>query len=127
MLIRITGGALDIPRRLREIDPQFFLVLNTDTQMYEVHHAGQVGGTLALNLPFDEVDSRIIDYVRAHDVKYAKKIFADMDRKNDALERELTRLKWDEADQKTKELHRYVRNHESTETMPDDAYTNRWI
>lgn len=127
MLIRIESNVYDIPQRLREIDPNYYVVLNTDTQKYEVHHSKQIGGTLCLNLPFDELDSRTIDYVKSHDIKYAKQIFEEIDMHNAVIEREAKRKAFDEPNQKVKEIHRYVTKYESKETVPDDAYKTRFI
>lgn len=127
MLIPINSNVYDIPQRLKELDPDYYIVLNTETQKFEVHHARQIGGTFCLTLPFDELDARTIEYVRSHDIKYAKKIFEEIDRHNEALEREMIRKALEGPSEKVNEIHKYVTKYESKEIAPDDAYSTRFI
>lgn len=127
MLIPINSNVYDIPQRVREIDPDYYIVLNTETQKYELHHRKQRDGSLCLILPFDELDARTIEYIKAHDIKYAKKIFAEIDAHNEKLYNENLKKLLEGPNEKAKEMHRYVTNHESKETIPDDAYSTRFI
>ena len=40
-LIKITENAFDIVKRLKEIDPKYFVVYNTMFKRFEVHNSGQ--------------------------------------------------------------------------------------
>mgnify|MGYP001000667952 CR=1 FL=1 len=126
MLIPIETNVYNIPERLKEIDKDYFVVFNTEAQQFEVHNLGQIGNTLALNIPYDELDNRTIDLVQKTRIENAKKIFDEIDRQNLKLEIDSSKKWKDVTDQQLREMHRYVTNHESKETIPDDAYTTRW-
>ncbi len=123
----VTTSLYHIPERLREIDPAYFVVRNHSTKQWEVHHSGQIGNTLAVNIQFDELDARTIDLVRSTSIQYATNLFREMDRKNEKIENDILKDAIDVAEQKTKELHRYLDPKGVVETPPDDAYSTRFI
>lgn len=63
--IAVTSDAYGITERIKEIDPDYFVMLNRETQKFEVHVRGQEC-TLGCELPFEELDARTLEYVRAH-------------------------------------------------------------
>jgi hypothetical protein len=95
-----------IPERLKQIDPGYFLVRNHETHQFEVHHIGQIGNTLALNIPFQELDERTIQKVRETQIQYIDNIVAEMDRKNAKLEIENNKKIKDCTQTVTKEIYR---------------------
>lgn len=121
MLKRIETNVYNIPERLKEIDPGYFVVFNTETQAFEVHHTEQLGGTLALNIPYDTLDARTLELVRKTRVENAKKFYAEMEKHNEKLEQARYNKMRDDANQKTKELHRYASRKESRDVLPDEA------
>lgn len=82
----IEDTVYDIPRRLREIDPGYFLVLNRQRDKFEVHHIENRGGTYCLTVPYDELDDRLLEYVRKTRSENAKKLFEEMEKNNQRLE-----------------------------------------
>lgn len=80
-----------IPERLEEYDPNFFMVFNCVSQKHEIHCLGNIGNTYCFTVPFEEIDSRILDMVEKNDLKKKrlKDIIHDMDKHNDALERRM--------------------------------------
>lgn len=121
MLIPVETNVYCIPERLKEIDPDYFVVFNTDTQKFEVHHMGQIGSTLALNIPYDELDARTIELVYKTRVENAKEIFDEIDRHNEKLEKQRYEKLMDEAAQRAKEIHRYASRSEHRDTLPEEA------
>ena len=63
--VAVTSDVFGIVERIKEIDPDYFIMLNRETQRFEVHIKGQLC-TLGCELPFDELDARTLEYVRAH-------------------------------------------------------------
>lgn len=127
----IESNVFHIPERLREIDPEYFVVYNHSSKQFEVHHKGQIGDTFCLDIPYPELDARTIERVKQTRVERSKSIWEQI--KKDMLrmeiEQEISAQKAidDQVTPKLKEIHRYVSNHESKETIPDDAYTTRFI
>lgn len=122
----IESNVFHIPERLREIDPSYFVVYNHSISQFEVHHSGQ-DETYCLSIPYPELDVRTLHRVRETRVERAEIIWEQI--KKDELKREMESSKYldNEVTPKLKEMHRYVTNHESKETIPDDAYTTRFV
>jgi len=111
--IPIMSHTLDIPRRMKEIDPRYFIMLNTRTQKYEVHVAGQRGTTLGCELPFDQLDARALEYVRRYSVERTDQTIREMDRHNERLEQTKLDLTIDRANYKMADAIRYADHHPS--------------
>ena len=126
-LIHVESDVMDITKRLKEIDLNYFVMFNPRTQKYEVHHAEQIDGTLCLNLPFDELDSRAIDYVQKHRIENFKRIIAEMDAHNEKLKMERLSKSKDIAEQKAKEIYTYCSRHSDKDTLDDGAFKTRFV
>ena len=60
-LERIEGDVCDISRRIREVEPEYFIVYNRRLARYELHD-GLCGDTFACVLPFDECRAIYIQF-----------------------------------------------------------------
>jgi len=99
-----------IPERLRQVDPNLFVVLNTITQRFEVHSLANIGNTFSLLVPFSELDGRIEEHVKKFDLRrHGKHIFQEMEAKNEERERALERERANRARILADELHKPVR------------------
>ena len=67
-LMEIKTSVYHIPERLKEIDPSLFVVWNNRKHRIEIHSTENKGNTFYMALPFNELDSRVIDYVH-HNMK----------------------------------------------------------
>lgn len=78
-----------IPERLEEIDSNLFVCLNTRTQNFEVHSLANRESTYCFSVPYNELDSRVIEVFQRSNLKTrnAKEIIWQMDRENEELER----------------------------------------
>lgn len=87
-----------IPERLEDYDSGLFLVFNCQTQKYEVHSLGNTENTYCFAVPHDELDARAISTVERNDTKKRriKDIVAEMDAKNEALDRNEARRRRDD-------------------------------
>lgn len=121
------SNVYDIPQRIREIDPDYFIVRNHNTKQFEVHHSKQIGGTLALNIPYDELDERTLIHTQKTMIENAKQIYEEMEKQNEKLKRYKRQRMKDKSDTIVKDIHKYVTRHESKETVPDDAFTTREV
>lgn len=123
----IETNVYDIPQRLREIDPGYFIVYNHADREFEVHHKEQIGNTFCLSIPYPELDCRTLYRVRETNIARAKIIMAQIE--EEQIQRELSASKKfsDETSAKLREIHRYVAPKAATNTIPDDAYTTRFV
>lgn len=62
MRLLVTSHVVDIPRRLKEIDPNIEVAFNTDTQKFEVWGRDVRGPYLMAS--YDELDARVLADVR---------------------------------------------------------------
>ena len=58
----IESDCLEIVRRIKDIDDDYFIKFAPDTKRFELHHRGQKN-TYCLTFPFDELDERAVSYV----------------------------------------------------------------
>ncbi len=84
----IFTSTLEIPERLREMDPNYFLVFNTKTQKYEVHNLAHKGNTYGVTIYYEELDYRTLYITRASDLRVrGKNLFREIDEHNERLEK----------------------------------------
>ena len=108
--IPLFTSAYDIPKRLKEIDSNLFVVFNTKTQKFEIHSLANKGSTFSMNVPFRTLDARLENFVRKFDLKrHGRKIYRDMDRENEELERSIKRQRSNDLHGIADEIHPYVK------------------
>lgn len=76
---------LNIPERVKEYDPNLFLVFNNKNERFEIH--SRDGGETSYNatLPYKNLDDRTLRYIRKNDIRvHGMKIY---DRINQSEER----------------------------------------
>ena len=56
----IYSDCLDIVKRLKEIDKDYFVVYNIERKTFELHNRAQERDTFCLTLPYDTLDERAI-------------------------------------------------------------------
>jgi hypothetical protein len=83
----IESDVYDICSRIREIDPAYFIVRNYRRKRFELHAHGQRGGTLALVLPYDRLDARVLVLARRTRAERKEQLLAEAKRDNERLER----------------------------------------
>lgn len=87
-LIKIENDLYDIAARLRSLRDGYVVFYNVDTRKYEVHDLSQHGSTLAFVVPFDELDSRTVDYAQMTAARNADKILAEIESNNAQLDKQ---------------------------------------
>lgn len=119
--IAVLSNATDIPVRLKEVNRDFFVMLNRNTQRYEIHCAKQICGTLACVLPFDALDERALVYVREHAAERTENIAAEVDSYNEHLVQQKERDIIDKANYKMREAFNYLKNNRKTDSVPQEV------
>lgn len=84
----LENNVFDIPKRLKEYDPSFFIVINLNSEKFEVHSTDNLFDTYCFTVPYDELDSRTIDLVKKNDTKKfgAKELEREIDENNKKIE-----------------------------------------
>ena len=85
-LIPVKNDLFDVASRLHEIDANYRLYINKLLNRFEVHNVAQRGNTLAVIVPYRQLDARTIDFVRKTRVENAQRLFAEMEKQNSRAE-----------------------------------------
>ena len=118
--VPVVSHVTDIPARLKQLAPGYFVMLNTKTQRFEIHDGRQPGGTLACVLPFEGLDGRALEYARRYHVSRLEETARAVDAFNERLEREAQARLLEEAGAKTREAVKYLKGREDTDTIPKE-------
>ena len=86
-LFEIESDCLDIVRRIKSIDKDYFVMFDLQTQKFELHNHAQGKGTYCLTFPFDVLDERAVTFTKKTRVQNSDAIFQEMEAENRALER----------------------------------------
>ena len=81
MRIPIKNDLYDIADRIRKIDEKYEIIFNTENQKFEVLK----NGALAVILPYENLDTRALDYVYYTRWDNAEKVLEDIERSNEEL------------------------------------------
>ena len=76
-----------IARRIRAFDPDYFVFYSYEKKRFEVHVGGQKGSTLAVVLPYPELDERSYIHVAKTRRENLKKLLEEIDEANDKAEK----------------------------------------
>ena len=90
MLYEIKNDVFDISNRIKQIDDNYFVVLNTQRKKYEIHYK-RCKNTYELTIPFDELDARTVEFVRKTRMANKAKILEEIEKNNALLEIEKQR------------------------------------
>lgn len=126
-LIYVESDVMDIIKQLKKMDKNYFVMFNPRTQQYELHNAEQRDATLSLNLPFDELDQRTIDYAQKYRIENAKKIIAEMEAHNLKLEIEKEDKCKDAQREVFKDVYTYCNRHTGKDALDEGAYKTRFV
>lgn len=126
-LIYVKSDVMGISKSIKAIDKSFFVMFNPRTQRYEVHSSDQLDGTLCVEIPYDELDSRAVDYVQKTKIENLKKIMAEIEAENEKIRFDKEKNYLNTTREAAKEIYSYCMNHESKETVDEGAFTTRFI
>ncbi|MES0334796.1 MAG: hypothetical protein SFH39_00340 [Candidatus Magnetobacterium sp. LHC-1] len=79
----VETSVYNIPERLKEIDPSYFVMFNRFTGNYEVHSTANKGrNTYCLSVPYAELDCRTLDLVNRTRIANMDKLIKEMELAN---------------------------------------------
>lgn len=87
-LIEINNDLFDVAARLKSVNWNYRLYYNKLRDRFEVHNLLQRPNTLAFVVPYDDLDARTVEYARFSSVQNAQKLFRDIEKNNENLEKE---------------------------------------
>ena len=117
----VLSNVYDIPVRLKEVNRDFFVMFNTRNQRFEIHCASQPFDTYSCTLPFDELDSRAIEYVREFSRERTQNIVREIEEYNAALDAREQAALIDKANYKCREAFNYLKNNSHTDSIPQEV------
>lgn len=68
-LTPVFSSALNIPERVKDYDPDLFLVFNQKNERFEIHSYEAGETSYNATLPFKSLDARTLRYIRKNDIK----------------------------------------------------------
>lgn len=83
----VDSDCLDIVKRIKAIDEDYFVVFNQNNQTFELHSRTQYGDSYCLTFPYDTLDERVVDFVLKTRVQNSDKLFEEMEKENAELEK----------------------------------------
>ncbi len=86
-LFEIESDCLDIVKRIRAIDKDYFVMFNLDSKKFELHNHAQGKGTFCLTFPFDVLDERAVTFTLKTRVQNSDALFEELEAENRALEK----------------------------------------
>ena len=86
----IKSDVFDIAKRIKSIDKNYFVVLNKTKNRFEVHYKRNKN-TYELTIPYKTLDARAVEFVRKTAVQNKEKIFEEIEKSNEKLERQNTK------------------------------------
>jgi len=117
----ITSDVYDIAKRLREIDPDYFILYDVRKDRFEIHHKGQQDNTFCLIVPYDTLDERTLILVYETRAEKAKEIFAKMQKHNERLDRQKQEDMRDYIKWVGTETFNYLNKYESKDSIDKDS------
>ena len=103
-LIKIENDIFFLAERLREIDPDYFIALNTKSKNFEVHNSSQPINSFCLLVPKNKLDPSLVEYVRKTRANRQKKLLAEIEAANQKMQKENEQKIICEAAEKFEEL-----------------------
>lgn len=77
-----TGDCMGIGERLKEIDKGYKIFFNKKTQHFEVYNDSKGKLLLEIVVPFEQIDARLIPYVRKSRVERMDSFVREMEEEN---------------------------------------------
>lgn len=108
MIVRIYHDVFDICDRVKELDEGYYPVYDTERHRYEIRHSD--GDYIAVVVPYDSLDSRILRHLYITRRDNAEKLVRELDDKNRRREEKSEQRVMDEAGYKARHLLSFAKN-----------------
>ncbi|HAJ77703.1 MAG TPA: hypothetical protein DCO89_01365 [Clostridiales bacterium] len=81
----IKSDVFDIVKRIKNINPKYFVLFNKTREKFEVHFKRNKN-TYELTIPYDVLDARTIDFVQKTRIQNQKKLLEEIEKSNQKLQ-----------------------------------------
>ena len=88
--IEIKSDVFDIVKRIKSIDKKYFVVYNFVRKKFEVHYKRNKND-YELTIPYTSLDARAVEFVRKTRIENRKKLFEEIEKTNEQLEKNETK------------------------------------
>lgn len=92
----IESDCLDIIKRIKAVDEDYFVVFDLDKKKFELHNKSQGGNTYCLTFPFDTLDERAVTLVLKTRVQNSDALFEEIQRENEKQEKDNIKKIWND-------------------------------
>lgn len=92
----IESDCLDIIKRIKAVDEDYFVVFDLDKKKFELHNKSQGGNTYCLTFPFDSLDERAVTLVLKTRVQNSDALFEEMQRENEKQKKDNIKKIWND-------------------------------
>lgn len=123
MKIKIERDMFDIVERIKEIDDGYFIVFDDEKNRFEVHNSKQKF-TYCLSVPFDELDSRVINLVNSTFVGISDNILEHIDNNNKKIEENNKNNVKSQTDFMVREIYDFCNN--SSKKFDENSFHTKW-
>ena len=123
MKIKIEENVFDILERIKEIDEGYFVLFDTSKNCYELHNANQPT-TYCLTIPYDTLDSRVIELILYSDISNIDSIMQDIDNNNIKIEEDANNEIKSQTDYMVREIYDFCNN--SSKKFDCNSFKASW-
>lgn len=102
MRIKIFNDLYDIAAGIKDIDPRYDTVFNTENQKFEVEAEGKT----VLVLPYENLDQRALERVRYTRIENMERVLEDIEKSNEELERNIEKKRRDDVENELSRIFR---------------------
>ena len=81
----IDSDCLDIIKRIKELDKDYYVIFNIDKKVFELHNRSQAGNTYCLTIDYDCLDERAYNLVLKTRANNFDALFEEMEKENKKL------------------------------------------
>ena len=81
----IKSDLFNIVKRIKAINPKYFVLYNISKNKFEVHYK-RAKNTYELTIPYDKLDSRAVDFVLKTKIQNQKKLLKEIEESNKKLQ-----------------------------------------
>lgn len=122
----IKDDLFGIVNRLKKIDRDYFVLFNHKNNKYELHNKAQLGNTYCLTFPYKTLDYRAITHTLKTSVRNCEKIFYEIDKVNESIEKSAHNKILDECEYKLKDIISFA-DKSSKSLNFNQIHKNKWI
>jgi len=123
MKIRIDEDVFDITKRIKDFDEGYYIVFDTNRNVYELHNEYQ-SISYCLSIPYENLDSRVIDLLVYSNICNIDKIMLDIDTSNNDIERNSMNNVKNQADFMLREIYSFSSN--SSKNLNANSFVTEW-